>query len=283
MNVQHRPDTLLDTSDGSAAASWDDLLTRQVDLFGECESEAMRGIDALRTARRVLDVGCGNGAYLAQLRERYPEKDYIGMDVSPAFIEMATRRHGRPGLRFQEGDFLGAAELPASDVLILRFVVQYLECGVSVLRRSAEALDQGGTVIIIEPDMARSVVRPSMPMFVGMLSAFEARQEAAGRLRTRLDELRRAAESNPSWDVAADRIATIDVTTEMQVGKTAAVFDRWIDLCERAGDFAYPFNSTRQELTDWSIRPEASAGIALRIIALRYTPRDVSSGVSTTA
>ncbi len=283
MNVQHRLDSVLDTSDGRSAAAWDDLLTRQVDLFAEYETEALRGIDAIRTARSVLDVGCGNGAYIARLQERYPEKDYVGMDVSPAFVEMANRRHGRPGLHFMEGDFLGAADLPASDLLILRFVVQYLESVVSVLHRSAEAFDRGGTIIVIEPDMARSVVRPSMPMFVGMLSAFEARQEAAGRLRTRLDELTRAAELEPPWEVAADRSVTIQVATGIQVRKAAAVFDRWIGLCERAGDFAYPFNSTRQELADWSTHPKAGAEIALRVIALRYTPRDASSGASTIA
>jgi SAM-dependent methyltransferase len=42
-------------------------------------------------ARRVLDVGCGPGTNT----HHFAGADYLGVDVNPAYIESARRRHGR--------------------------------------------------------------------------------------------------------------------------------------------------------------------------------------------
>jgi SAM-dependent methyltransferase len=42
-------------------------------------------------ARRVLDVGCGPGTNTAH----FAAADYLGIDINPAYVESARRRHGR--------------------------------------------------------------------------------------------------------------------------------------------------------------------------------------------
>jgi SAM-dependent methyltransferase len=42
-------------------------------------------------ARRVLDVGCGPGTNT----HHFAGADYLGVDMNPAYIESARRRHGR--------------------------------------------------------------------------------------------------------------------------------------------------------------------------------------------
>ncbi len=42
-------------------------------------------------ARRVLDVGCGPGTNTAH----FASADYLGIDINPAYIESARRRHRR--------------------------------------------------------------------------------------------------------------------------------------------------------------------------------------------
>jgi SAM-dependent methyltransferase len=42
-------------------------------------------------SRRVLDVGCGPGTNTAH----FASADYLGIDINPAYIESARRRHGR--------------------------------------------------------------------------------------------------------------------------------------------------------------------------------------------
>jgi SAM-dependent methyltransferase len=78
----------------------------------------------IRTGDRVLDVGCGQGDFHAWLRENGLDPVYVGVDVTPAMIEMARRR--RPGVRFEvraAGDTLDLGEqdyIVASGIFYLR-------------------------------------------------------------------------------------------------------------------------------------------------------------------
>lgn len=51
----------------------------------------------------VLDVGCGTGAVLALLHEKYPDRRYVGLDLTPEMIEVA-RTKVAPGMEFVVGD-----------------------------------------------------------------------------------------------------------------------------------------------------------------------------------
>lgn len=51
----------------------------------------------------VLDVGCGTGAVLALLHEKYPDRRYVGLDLTPEMIEVA-RTKVTPGMEFVVGD-----------------------------------------------------------------------------------------------------------------------------------------------------------------------------------
>lgn len=52
----------------------------------------LRDLDA-SAPRRVLDVGCGPGT---NTRFFGPTVDYVGVDLSPLYVEYARRKHGRP-------------------------------------------------------------------------------------------------------------------------------------------------------------------------------------------
>ncbi len=59
----------------------------------------------------VLDVGCGTGPVIELLHERYPDKHYTGLDLTPAMIEVAQAK-GLSNSRFVVGD---AENLPFGD------------------------------------------------------------------------------------------------------------------------------------------------------------------------
>ena len=42
--------------------------------------------------RRVLDLGCGTGAWLAPLEARFPKSEVVGIDVAPGMLAHAAAR-----------------------------------------------------------------------------------------------------------------------------------------------------------------------------------------------
>ncbi|MFI9328280.1 class I SAM-dependent methyltransferase [Kitasatospora sp. NPDC052868] len=64
--------------------------------------------EAVRSGAPVADLGCGPGHVAGWLAERGAQ--VVGIDLSPAMVEIARREH--PGVEFRQGDLL---ELPAAD------------------------------------------------------------------------------------------------------------------------------------------------------------------------
>lgn len=51
----------------------------------------------------LLDAGCATGPMLSLLTEEYPDKEYVGLDLSPKMIEVAKTKN-LTNTRFIEGD-----------------------------------------------------------------------------------------------------------------------------------------------------------------------------------
>ena len=62
-------------------------------------------------ALRILDVGCGTGALLEKLRDRFEDADLYGVDISPKMLAVARNRNIANAV-FDEGD---AEHLPCDD------------------------------------------------------------------------------------------------------------------------------------------------------------------------
>jgi len=92
-----RPAGSLAPSRVRAAATWarsrsssvTESLTARWAALGAIARE-MRGQDQRKV--RLLDLGCGNGRFLRQVMEAYPRLNATGLDLSPAYTDMARRR-----------------------------------------------------------------------------------------------------------------------------------------------------------------------------------------------
>lgn len=69
-----------------------------------------RLLDRFDSPIAVLDLGCGNGRFYAELERRGKVRDYLGVDTSAALLEVARAAH--PGARFLEAD--ATALVPAT-------------------------------------------------------------------------------------------------------------------------------------------------------------------------
>ena len=97
--------------------------------------------------RRVLDLGCGEGATLWHLGE--PE-GATGLDLFPEKIRFAQQR--LPKCRFVTGSVY---ELPfeagAFDHLLVRDVIHHLDEPTRFVKEAARVLEKGGRLDVLEP------------------------------------------------------------------------------------------------------------------------------------
>lgn len=74
--------------------------------------------------KSCLDVGCGLGDFLPQLKARHPEslEKYVGIDIVDAFTEEATKRHynmtGMKSVDFMQGSIFDLAPSKQWDAAI---------------------------------------------------------------------------------------------------------------------------------------------------------------------
>ena len=96
----------------------------------------------------LLDVGCGTGPVVELLAKKYPEKHFIGLDITPAMIEVAQSK-GLSNAEFMVGD---AENLPFGDgrfdaVLCSNSFHHYPNPG-AFLREAHRVLRPGGKLIL---------------------------------------------------------------------------------------------------------------------------------------
>jgi ubiquinone/menaquinone biosynthesis C-methylase UbiE len=99
---------------------------------------------------RVLGVGCGAGLRAGKLKEKYPELDVYGVDISKTAIEMA--KNDWPEMNFQVAS---AYRLPFVDSsfqgVYMRNVLEHLERPVAALKEVKRVLEPEGRFYCLTP------------------------------------------------------------------------------------------------------------------------------------
>jgi 2-polyprenyl-3-methyl-5-hydroxy-6-metoxy-1,4-benzoquinol methylase len=106
---------------------------------------------------QVLDVGCSSGAFLHQLKTRFPgDYQILGTDVSGAPLDYAEA-HGIPVIRgnFLELDFANRS----FDAITLWAVAEHLAEPKRFIERAASLLKPEGVCFILVPNMGSLAVR----------------------------------------------------------------------------------------------------------------------------
>jgi SAM-dependent methyltransferase len=96
---------------------------------------------------RVLDVGCGNGALYAALKDHAPQMDYVGIDFSEDAIRQARERF--PEARFLVGDALHPQKEWGGvfEYIIFNEVLYYVPA-LEVINRYERMVSNEGKIIV---------------------------------------------------------------------------------------------------------------------------------------
>jgi len=98
---------------------------------------------------RLLDLGCGNGQFLARMREL--GWDTLGIEPDPEAAKIARDNHGLEV-------YVGAVDevgLPADlfDVITMSHVIEHLPDPIHILRVCGRLLRRGGRLVMITPNI----------------------------------------------------------------------------------------------------------------------------------
>lgn len=260
-------DSLLEASSAPALTRWDDILRLQVDLSFAHELACLRALPSWQGAKLILDAGCGNGYFVSRLAAFFPDKQFVGIDLSPDLIDLARRRAHPGNASFAQSDLFAHAAAVPYDLVLMRFLVQHLSDLDALLRHARTLLRSGGELLIVEPDFAASVNLPPMPLFHELFERFERHRIAAGHIPVRTESGAALLAGVPGWRVVRDdRIAVPHVGPFD--GHLRQVFLGWIELCETMSDFCFDGRAVRREVEAWTARRDAFTQITLKVVGL---------------
>jgi SAM-dependent methyltransferase len=216
-----------------------------------------------RRARRVLDVGCGNGAYLHGLAAQFPDKEYVGVDYNPDLVEIARRAPGGPGVEVRHADWHDVTG--RFDCVVARLFVQYLPDPEEFVARVA-ALAPGGSLFVIDADDRQRLFWPPAPGLTAFFEEYRRRQRAVGLDRDRLAALTTGAHDGVAWRLGARQDVVIPSLIEGHRRRFAEAYGFMLDLVEAMRLFAYDFDAVREEWCQWNADPRAYTQIGVSVL-----------------
>lgn len=103
--------------------------------------------------QNYLDVGCGQGAMIAEFRKRYPTAQCIGVEPSADAADFCRRRH-EVTVEALQWDSLDSDTLPGPfDVITLIHVLEHVVDPVDVLTKAVDRLSSNGRIYVEVPDL----------------------------------------------------------------------------------------------------------------------------------
>ena len=131
---------------------WDCFLKGQTDLFFDHEIKLHLSTDCWVNAKKVLEIGSGNGYFIHKLSKVFHDKSYAGIEKDCELVKQSKNEFDRKGLKFRTAD----AEIKIEeynnnfDIILFRLTLQHLNNPKLALEHAHGYLKEDGYVIIIE-------------------------------------------------------------------------------------------------------------------------------------
>jgi SAM-dependent methyltransferase len=134
---------------------------------------------SMAPAARVLDIGCGDGALIAELARRRPEWQFSGVEIAERAVELAADRCPAADIRRYDGAVLPFAERQF-ELAVLSHVLEHVVDPVAVLREAGRAAERVVVEVPLEANVsARRAAKRGIAADVGHIQRFSAAGVAA--------------------------------------------------------------------------------------------------------
>ncbi|MBD3918380.1 class I SAM-dependent methyltransferase [Paenibacillus sp. PR3] len=237
---------------------FNDMLSLTVQLFYERERSLVLH-EPLQVASSVLDIGCGNGAYLEAVKQDYPHLSCIGLEKDERIYRFAAARTA-PGLQFVNSDYRERTPWAEPfDVVIARLVALHLPDFGHFLTwlRTVTHADSLIIVIDLDDDATGPLPADCLPRFESLFRA--SRKPLLDRfpkpVGNRLVELT-AAFGGWRTKLQPYRILAED-------GETKRLMHRYMETVTRIMQSDHLSDERKQELNHWLREKSFSYGAGM--------------------
>ncbi len=101
--------------------------------------------------KKVLDLGCGSGAFTARLSAAFPNSDITGIDISGGIIKRAKKSY--PNIKFEVGDIEKTKYKPNSiDLICYTGILHHFPDFSKVAKEGYRLLKPGGHIFSYDPN-----------------------------------------------------------------------------------------------------------------------------------
>lgn len=245
---------------------WDQMQRLQTDFAIAQELSFYYTSPEWQSAKTVLDVGCGNGYYLGKIANRFPEKSYHGIDLSPELVAVAQTESGGRNLSFSCRDLCELTE--SFDVVLMRLLLQHLDDVPVFLDEVARLTKSGKAAFIIDAHDPVRFFYPEFPEFTSFFAAYSEKERRAGRDRCVENRVRQALASSTTWQWRGITRLVIPSTISGNMALFAKTYTLLVDLVEQAGELSYDFAVVKDAWRRWSQIPGAYTQVGLNMIRI---------------
>jgi SAM-dependent methyltransferase len=122
----------------------------------------------------VLDIGCGDGALIAELARRRPGWGFAGVEIAERAVELAAAQCPEADIRHYDGDVLPFGE-HEFDLAVLSHVLEHVADPVAVLREAGRVAARVVIEVPLEANVsARRAAKRGIAADVGHIQRFSA-------------------------------------------------------------------------------------------------------------
>jgi len=127
-----------------------------VDYYTETKWEFVRSLEliAKEKPRTVIDLGCGSGLFLDQLRAAMPGIDASGLEINELAASEARSRGHRVDVLDWSSDSFSMEILAKADLIVCHQVLEHVRDPIKFLKTMRELLNEHGLAIISTPNSA---------------------------------------------------------------------------------------------------------------------------------
>jgi SAM-dependent methyltransferase len=264
--LDSRPDPLFGTEKQAILEIWSQMQRLQCDFCIPQEFSFYYTSPRWLAAKRVLDLGTGNGYYLRKIAARFPDKIYHGVDLSAELIAIARKEASDGTLSFSHGSIFDVTE--TYDFVLMRLLLQHLDDIKAVLDHVGTLTRPGASALIIDAHDPFRFFYPDLPEFMGFFNAYAEHERKAGRDRSVAKRIEQAIVSSTMWRQCGALQLLIPSTISGNLDLFTKTYTLLIDLVEQAGELQYDFSGVKEAWRRWSERPDAYTQVGLNLICI---------------